>query len=269
MRDSLGGASKREKEKQKQWKLQKLTRWEKKRQTHRTRRKRHTWSPPSVSLETETHLISPKLIERNPPGGFPIYYVPSSRTVNKRTPLEAPGTNSSRGVLFSRYLFPIFFDILMGQKWYTNGYAKFHVFPNFNPYFFDHFQIFRPEVYVFFPKFDAFFWFFANCHAICVIFFRILIHIFPHNSNFYAHFFTIFQAFFFEVLPIFMLIVFIIFQILSHNFSPFSSFQSIFFRWSLLLWPFFSPFFNFVPLFFFVLFICRLNFFQIFSYFFI
>ena len=34
-----------------------------------------------------------------PPGGFPIYYVPSSRTVCKRTPLEAPGTNSSREVL--------------------------------------------------------------------------------------------------------------------------------------------------------------------------
>ena len=34
-----------------------------------------------------------------PPRGFPIYYVPSSRTVSKRTPLEAPGTNSSRGVL--------------------------------------------------------------------------------------------------------------------------------------------------------------------------
>ena len=33
------------------------------------------------------------------PGGFPIYYVPSSRTVGMRTLLEAPGTNSSRGVL--------------------------------------------------------------------------------------------------------------------------------------------------------------------------
>jgi len=33
-----------------------------------------------------------------PPGGFPIYYVPSSRTVSKRTPLEAPGTNFSREV---------------------------------------------------------------------------------------------------------------------------------------------------------------------------
>jgi len=34
-----------------------------------------------------------------PRGGFPIYYFPSSRTVSKRNPLEAPGTNSSRGVL--------------------------------------------------------------------------------------------------------------------------------------------------------------------------
>jgi len=34
-----------------------------------------------------------------PPGGFSIYYVPSSRTVNKRTPIEDPGPNSSRGVL--------------------------------------------------------------------------------------------------------------------------------------------------------------------------
>jgi len=39
-----------------------------------------------------------------PPGGFPIYYVPRSRTRRKRTPLEAPGTNSSRGVLFLRVL---------------------------------------------------------------------------------------------------------------------------------------------------------------------
>ena len=37
------------------------------------------------------------LIGRNPPpGGFDIYKVPSSRTVNKRTPLEEPGTHSSR-----------------------------------------------------------------------------------------------------------------------------------------------------------------------------
>jgi len=39
-----------------------------------------------------------------PPGGFPIYYVPSSRTVCKRTPLEAPGTNPSRGVLLHTVL---------------------------------------------------------------------------------------------------------------------------------------------------------------------
>ena len=39
-----------------------------------------------------------------PPGGFPIYYVPCLRTRRKRTPLEAPCTNSSRGVLFLRVL---------------------------------------------------------------------------------------------------------------------------------------------------------------------
>jgi len=38
---------------------------------------------------------------KNPPsqGGFPIDYVLSSKTVSTRIPLEAPGTNSSRGVL--------------------------------------------------------------------------------------------------------------------------------------------------------------------------
>jgi len=45
------------------------------------------------------------LIERNPPpGGFLIYYVPSSRTVCKRTPLEEPGTNPLRGVLLHTVL---------------------------------------------------------------------------------------------------------------------------------------------------------------------
>ena len=39
-----------------------------------------------------------------PPGGFPIYCVPSSRTVCKRTPLEEPGTNPSRGVLLHTVL---------------------------------------------------------------------------------------------------------------------------------------------------------------------
>ena len=39
-----------------------------------------------------------------PPGGFPIDYVPSSRTVCKRTPLEQIGTNPSRGVLLHTVL---------------------------------------------------------------------------------------------------------------------------------------------------------------------
>ena len=42
-----------------------------------------------------------ELIERNPPppGGFPIYYVPSSRTVSKRTPLIEFVPGALRGVL--------------------------------------------------------------------------------------------------------------------------------------------------------------------------
>ena len=39
-----------------------------------------------------------------PPGRFPIDYVPLSRTVCKRTPLEEPGTNPSRGVLLHTVL---------------------------------------------------------------------------------------------------------------------------------------------------------------------
>ena len=39
-----------------------------------------------------------------PPGGFPIYYVPSSRTVCKRTPLEGFVPGSSRGVLLHTVL---------------------------------------------------------------------------------------------------------------------------------------------------------------------
>jgi len=34
-----------------------------------------------------------------PPGVFPIYYVPSSRTVSKRTPLEEFVPGASRGFL--------------------------------------------------------------------------------------------------------------------------------------------------------------------------
>jgi hypothetical protein len=39
-----------------------------------------------------------------PPGGFPIYYVPSSRTMCKRTPLEGFVPGSSRGVLLHTVL---------------------------------------------------------------------------------------------------------------------------------------------------------------------
>ena len=43
--------------------------------------------------------------QKPPPlGGFSIYYVPSSRTVCKRTPLEEPGTNPLRGVLLHTVL---------------------------------------------------------------------------------------------------------------------------------------------------------------------
>jgi len=48
------------------------------------------------------------LIERNPPGvssrGFPIYNIPSSRTVSKRNPLEEFVPGSSRGVLLHTVL---------------------------------------------------------------------------------------------------------------------------------------------------------------------
>jgi len=39
-----------------------------------------------------------------PPGGFPIYYVPLSKTVCKRTPLEEFVPVSSRGVLLHTVL---------------------------------------------------------------------------------------------------------------------------------------------------------------------
>ena len=53
------------------------------------------------TIPTHTHITQRLFARKNPPppGGFAIYYVPSSRTVCKRTPLEAPSTNSSRGVL--------------------------------------------------------------------------------------------------------------------------------------------------------------------------
>ena len=54
---------------------------------------------------SSTHIITH--IDREkppPPGGFPIYYDPSSRTVCKRTPLEGFVPGSSRGVLLHTVL---------------------------------------------------------------------------------------------------------------------------------------------------------------------
>jgi len=53
-------------------------------------------------------ISSYRMIERNPPwgppGGFPIYYVPSSRTMCERTPLEGFVPGSSREVLLHTVL---------------------------------------------------------------------------------------------------------------------------------------------------------------------
>jgi len=56
--------------------------------------KREVKSEVKRELTREVHRKNPP-----PPGGFPIYYVPSSRTVCKRTPLEEFVPGSSRGVL--------------------------------------------------------------------------------------------------------------------------------------------------------------------------
>jgi len=81
------------------------------------------------------------------------------------------------------------------------------------------------------PKFDAFFSIF--CKLSC----RVRHHFQKFNPYFSTYFqflcplffLTIFQAYFFDVLPIFMSIVFIIFQILSHNFPPISKISIHFF----------------------------------------
>jgi len=76
---------------------------------HASRYRKTCLSSQHMSLLTRGDM-SPRmrrLFDRKnppPPGGFPIYYVPSSRTVCKRTPLEEPGTNPSRGVLLHTVL---------------------------------------------------------------------------------------------------------------------------------------------------------------------
>jgi len=53
-----------------------------------------------------SHSLSRKIARKNPPppGGFPIYYVPSSRNVCNRTPLEEFVPGASRGVLLHTVL---------------------------------------------------------------------------------------------------------------------------------------------------------------------
>jgi len=60
----------------------------------------------SSALKMHGIIFSNKLFEKTPPppGGFPIYYVPWSRTGRKRTPLKEFVPGSSRGVLFLRVL---------------------------------------------------------------------------------------------------------------------------------------------------------------------
>jgi len=60
----------------------------------------------SITNAYMSPVLANTLIERTPPppGGVPFYYVPSSRTVCKRTPLEEPSTNPSRGILLHTVL---------------------------------------------------------------------------------------------------------------------------------------------------------------------
>ena len=54
--------------------------------------------------------------EGESPRGFHIYYVLSSRTVCKRTPLEAPGTNSAREVLLHTVLDEGTYTVIINRK---------------------------------------------------------------------------------------------------------------------------------------------------------
>jgi len=63
----------------------------------------------------------------------------------------------------SRYLFPIFFDILIVQKWHTNVFAKYLVLPKILVLFFDQSQISRPDFCaLFFQNLMSFFRSFAH-----------------------------------------------------------------------------------------------------------
>ena len=60
--------------------------------------------PTSSVSQPDIEDDSVKRIVHTALGGFPIYYVPSSSTVSKRTTLEEPGTDPSRGVLLHTVL---------------------------------------------------------------------------------------------------------------------------------------------------------------------
>ena len=62
---------------------------------------RHSQLATHLQLTTHSQLATRNSDRKKPPppGGVPIYYVPSSRTVNKRTPLEEFVSGASRGVL--------------------------------------------------------------------------------------------------------------------------------------------------------------------------
>jgi len=53
----------------------------------------------SHPYEDSTHFRKSDRKNPHPPGGFPIYYVPSSITVSKRIPLEEFVPGASRGFL--------------------------------------------------------------------------------------------------------------------------------------------------------------------------
>jgi len=60
------------------------------------------WEPSERADDSSARWELSKALSRKnppPPGGFPIYYVPSSRTVSKGTPLEEFIPGASRGVL--------------------------------------------------------------------------------------------------------------------------------------------------------------------------
>ena len=133
---------------------------------------------------------------------------------------------------FSRYLFPIFFDILMVQEWHTNVFAKCYVLPISSLVLWSFSNMHAASFMFFFPKFDylcSFFWSLAcQFFSLSSQFHAFFFHVSPsfvalflplHNfwSVFFHNFFNVFVKFFGH------------FQNLKPLFSQFSNFQSTFF----------------------------------------